>query len=338
MQDGKELFWSDMNPHFGVWRKPNAQFRHVKSCFTADYHTNDYGARDIQRSKASDRSRVIVLGDSFVEGYGVSREERLTDILQDKTQLPHLNFGASGSFGSTQEALVYEHLAGEFDHDMVLIGFLPDNDFDDDARQISGRYIPYWKGEYPDYTLTYTQPNVTDSDFTEENYTPSLVQLFWHNYFHLPNVIDYLSAAWEYRKKLNRASDENYLDEKSRFVRFNKNEFNRLIYSYEKIIASAPNKKIIIFSIPRIYDLERYEKTATSPLGEELRTWSTSYDQVQFIDLLPLMSTCLTNEAIEPITLFHTCDGHWNARGHRLAADILFDEISYQRPLVDSLK
>ena len=65
-----------------------------------------------------------------------------------------------GNFGSTQYWLTYQKLAKRFDHDAILIGFLPSNDFieDDFEKWSSGnnaRYRPYLVGEYPDYRLTH---------------------------------------------------------------------------------------------------------------------------------------------------------------------------------------
>lgn len=328
MKNAKQVFWADINSSFGVWHFPNTTFRHQKSCFDVSYTSNSYGACDIERSRASDRSRIAVIGDSFVEGYGVSHETRFSNILETKTGIPHLNFGTSGSFGAIQESLLYSDLVNDFDHDAVLIGLLPDNDFDDDNRSSSDRYVPYWSGAYPTYELKYTLDDVAKSSFAPEQMNFNTWKVVQRNYTHIANVADYVSAIWEYRKKVAHSNEEDYVSEKSRFVRFSNEEFNRLIYSYEQIIKAAGNKKIIIFSIPRVYDLEYFLLNKKSPLGERITQWANQFPTVQFIDLLPLMSNHLEKNDLESFTLFHTCDGHWNASGHALAAALLLQHIS----------
>src|SRR5271155_3514386 len=64
-------FWADTNPSFGVWHHPNGKFIHEAGCFSVEYDTNGYGARDKERTLHSSNPRTVVLGDSFIEGIGV---------------------------------------------------------------------------------------------------------------------------------------------------------------------------------------------------------------------------------------------------------------------------
>lgn len=73
----------------------------------------------------------MVLGGSFVEGFGLQAEKRLSELFDVITGREHLNFGASGDFGSLQYTLLYKTMAAFFDHDIVLVGILPDKDFHD---------------------------------------------------------------------------------------------------------------------------------------------------------------------------------------------------------------
>src|ERR1700704_4339500 len=71
-------FWADINPAFGTWHPPNGHFFHKSGCYSVEYITNSYGARDVERSLHSSLPRTIMLGDSFVEGYGLPAEDRLS--------------------------------------------------------------------------------------------------------------------------------------------------------------------------------------------------------------------------------------------------------------------
>ena len=117
-------FLADINPHFGVWRYPNRGARQRTPCFNVTYTSNSYGARDIERTRdAPDGRRVVVLGDSFVEGIGSSFDERMTTLIEQDSGIELLNFGMGG-FGPIQEWLLYKELASAFDHSEVYLFIL----------------------------------------------------------------------------------------------------------------------------------------------------------------------------------------------------------------------
>lgn len=71
--------------------------------------------------------RLLVFGDSYTAGDGVSNGKRYTDLLEE--QLPDtevLNFGLSGS-GTDQQYLIFQQYAGNIDYDAVLISVLVEN-------------------------------------------------------------------------------------------------------------------------------------------------------------------------------------------------------------------
>ena len=150
-------FWGDINPVFGIWHYPDGVFYHQGACFDVTYHTNSYGARDVERSLHASQPRTVMLGDSFVEGLDSSDRQRLTSLLEQQTGREHLNFGTSGGFSPLQYALLYRSLASRFDHNLVVVGVFPDNDFHEmDAawleKNYAGEYRPYYA---PDLLVKY---------------------------------------------------------------------------------------------------------------------------------------------------------------------------------------
>ena len=117
-------FDTDINPAFGIWHRPNSRYLHQGGCFSVEYTTNSYGARDVERSLHSTQPRTIMLGDSFIEGYCQSNKARLSNLLEKRTGREHLNFGASGGFSPLQYALVYRTMAANFDHKSCVGGRL----------------------------------------------------------------------------------------------------------------------------------------------------------------------------------------------------------------------
>ena len=148
------------DPIVGVWRNPHSSAHEIKSCFEVTYTSNSYGARDREREKKtnSPKERWVVLGDSWIEGYGVPMEKALPALLEQKTGLEHLNFGIGGT-SPLQYLLRYQHQVKEFDHSGVIVSFLPFNDFEDMDLEIAKRLHaekkrPYLSGQYPDFRIT----------------------------------------------------------------------------------------------------------------------------------------------------------------------------------------
>ena len=72
---GTAGIWRGHHPVLGVWHATDLEARHTSRCFDVAYRMNSVGARDGERSHRAAGSRVVVLGDSFTEGWG-SRSRR----------------------------------------------------------------------------------------------------------------------------------------------------------------------------------------------------------------------------------------------------------------------
>ncbi len=323
----QESFYADRNKDFGVWHKPNSSYQHRKSCFDVEYQTNSYGARDKERTKKTKHKRVVVLGDSFIEGFGIKKEERLTDLLEKKTGLEHLNFGTSGDFGTTQQSILYKTLAIQFEHDYVLIGFLPANDFKDDDLSYgmkihSKRYRPYYKGQYPNYRLTYFD----ESNFGKTVYyrtTTEKIKSYLRNYTFSYNMYMYFKIYLIYKNREKQKKKGQYIY--SGYFDYTQEELLKARYSIENIvnISNKYNKKVFLFTIPSESDFLRSGIEGNSPLYLEFKKMSNEIG-FEYIDLLKEM----IKKRAEGEKFFHSCDSHWNANGNKVASEILL-KLSY---------
>jgi hypothetical protein len=317
----KKRFWADINKDFGVWHEPFSQYHHRKSCFDVWYHANSYGARDKERTFDSKNPRWVVLGDSFVEGYGVADGKRFTDLLENETSTEYLNFGTAGHFGTIQYYLLYKTLAKKFSHTGVIIGILPANDFFDNDIEAGKkvhfeRYRPYFVGDYPDYQLVY---------FNEEsNQKKGVVSDLWRyvrgflrGYTYSYNAIHHLIDTQRVRHAMP--------DQKvySGYYDFKEKEFELMKYTLEKIIEEAKEKEIVILTIPVTVDLMRYEAQGESPLSRKLKEFSEK-NGVTYIDLLPLMHDYTKNWG----EYFLPCDHHWNEYGSFVASQVFKTKLS----------
>ncbi len=315
-------FWVNNNKDFGVWHLPNYRYHHSKSCFDVEYRSNSWGARDRERELKSDKSRVVVLGDSFVEGFGVEREERFSDILEKRTGLEHLNFGTSGHFGPTQYSLLYEHLAMRFEHDKVIVAILPDNDFKDDSyergkRKYSSHYRPYFVGKYPDYKLVYFRE---DLDLPKAKIWAKYIQGWLREFTYIGRTYEYFSALRRFAETEQELSEFEIKSKRlsSMFYDFTDEEFDLMRFSLERIVRLAGDRKVLFITIPRASDFTRYDKDGPSPLARRLEELAKSIG-AEYLDLLSLMAQAETDRS----KFFLRCDDHWNGYGNMSAADFI---------------
>jgi hypothetical protein len=112
--------------------------------------TNSDGMRDRERSLAAAPGviRIAVLGDSYVQGFAVRQEDTLTSFLEkdlEKCVAPGgvevLNFGVTG-YGTAQELLTWRHHAKKYRPDIVILGFYTNNDVFNNSRRLNPTMFP----------------------------------------------------------------------------------------------------------------------------------------------------------------------------------------------------
>ncbi len=304
-------FWADINPAFGIWHRPNGHFLHQEGCFAVEYSTNSYGARDVERSLHSSQPRTIVLGDSFMEGMGLPDDERLSNILEKRTGLEHLNFASGGGFSPLQYALVYRTMAAAFDHKYVLVGILPDNDFHEmdgawlNAGGYRGQYRPYYKDDLSIGYLGRLQPDQSEGF---GDHAEAVLRAYLASY-HVGQYIYGRALYWRMRHTYSGYNDYNDVD------------LSRLKAALEDIkrTADAHGAHLAVILIPRSNDFLRFHQTGSNRLGPVMESWGQSVG-IPIKDLLPEMEARSNGN---DRSYFLTCDGHWSERGSMTAADIL---------------
>jgi len=300
-------FWTDTNPAFGIWHRPNGHFLHQEGCFSLEYSTNSYGARDVERSLHSSRPRTVVLGDSTIEGFGVRDEDRLTNILEKRTGREHLNFGSGGGFSPLQYALEYRTLASAFDHDRVLVAVLPENDFHEmDGPWLThaypGQYRPYYKD---DLTIGYLGVYHAEEKENLWERTKAVLRAYLASY----HVGQYIAVT----RLLKYRTYSGYND-------YSDVDFKRLQASLLDIksTADAHGAKMYVFLVPRANDFQR-ARQGSNRLGPALKNWGQKAG-IAVKDLLPEMEAMTHGD---DSSLYLQCDAHWSPYGNMVAADIL---------------
>ena len=305
-------FWID-HPLYGRWHPPLAQYRHTRECFSVEYRTNSVGARDRERSRVGEGPRVVVLGDSYVEGMGAWREERFSDVLERQTGIEYLNFGVSGS-GPVDYYFRYKHLGRQYDHDEVWFVLLPYNDFRDnegifvesrsDTR--AGRYFA--RNEAGGYTLV-RGLDVKEKKTRRTRHLRVFLREFTYTYNAL-HVVKNRITAGEEPVTLHRKY--------SGYYDYTPDDLERLACILGLLVREAEGRPVTVIAMPILEDIQAYDALGEPPLSADLARICKKLG-VRYLDLLPLLHDYSPDWA----ALHHTCDGHWNARGHAVVAQLL---------------
>lgn len=341
---GRKPFWGDFNQDFGKWRlcHDSLNKNRCDDNTLLVYKTNKFGARDEERSlkNTTSKKRIVLLGDSFIEGIMVNTINRCSDILEEKTHNEHLNFGINGT-SPINYYLTYKYLAKKFEHNVVIIGVLPANDFEDysdgdEATLIQFPiYRPYWKNTNNGYNLKYSLSSINQAYGSLAIYNnPKAI-------FHIKDSV-YQSLSFEkkmkseflansYLLKLLGEMGKNKVTERfnhtSIFENYPKDKWATFSYSLKKLIDEAKGKEIIVLTIPTLKDIQLYQKNRKNTLSAQMGAFCKE-SNVAYIDLLPLF-----NVVKNPNELYVECDGHWNEKGEKLAAEILLKHPIYRKAI-----
>jgi len=128
------------NPLLGFEMKPN--YRNDDADYSMSFpFTNSYGQRDVEREieKTPGVRRILLLGDSVVEGHGIrdldqTLSRQLEKLFGDDGTTEVLNFGVSG-YCTLAEVELLEVKGLAFEPDIVILVFVF-NDFDNFNREV----------------------------------------------------------------------------------------------------------------------------------------------------------------------------------------------------------
>ena len=326
------VFKDSINEAVGIWNYPNARARVFKSCFDVAVSSNSVGAADRERTLTSAApQRIVVLGDSFTEGYGVEQEQRFSNLLEQTTGTEHMNFAMERQ-GTIQEWLVYETMAKRFEHSAIYLFVLPFNDFINNDAQGEGQalYRPLLKASETGFEVFYKIP-FEDRPRKHLN-TWEIVKNTIDNEVYLANV-----SRWGLRQAKARFSQRNDSVEtvqgpRNYYDSFSDLDLTIFFYSLEQIIRAAEGRPFYIFLIPVAKDFEYAREGGYDfALLEQLTAFQQDHDTVEVIDLLPYFLRHAGLNGMEYEDYLHSCDSHWNTLGHQVVAEAVIEGVRNSR-------
>ena len=330
----RDLNWRTEKEEWGAWHKPNYSDRAAKECFEVNYRSNSQGARD-DEFMISQRDIGFLIGDSFAEGFGVNKEFILDSKIESLSKFNVFNLGSAHGFGPVQYSLVYKNFAKQYPHKVLIITFLPSNDFrDNDPEEMyhptnNKRYRPYYKliGKNK-YDIQYP-PNAIKTDDIyfqikeQEREIINIKKFIKENLKRYSYFIRVLSSI-KYLQKVDLKTEFRH----EGFFNHTQDQVNAAIYFIEKIIKDSLKydvEKVVLFAIPIENEAKYYfnKKPALPNWITKFKNLEKKYKSFKFINGLEF----IPNNTNEIEKLYFTCDSHWSKHGHSWAGKIISEEI-----------
>ncbi|WP_234859189.1 hypothetical protein [Aquimarina aquimarini] len=138
----------DMDSLYGVTRQKNTKQIIQYPWGGVVNQINSYGFRDDEFTNEG----TLVVGNSFVEGYGMNNEDRFSEKIEKELNTVIHNAGSGGVWTPIQGVVLLEHLvrAEKLDFDKIIFVMTPAeiiNIGKRNPKNDSGRSYPYKKGE-----------------------------------------------------------------------------------------------------------------------------------------------------------------------------------------------
>jgi lysophospholipase L1-like esterase len=284
--------------------------------FSHEVDTNALGLRGAEpRPRRANTFRIVCLGDSFTWGFGVQTSDtfaaRLEQALADKypaLDIQVLNAGVPG-YGTADQLRFLESRSAMLDPDLVVLQFLPGNDFMENRRPAKGVYEPQ------DGWLV-VKADALDPAEAEPAWFRALgwVKRNSHLASFVSERVGYLAmrSGLLPQRALSRGYD------------FDEDDARLAIELLTNVALTADAlgaATIFVFSPGQAPVLS--DDTSNLPSASAVVADAAREAGAGFIDL-----TGPLRDRPDRLSLYYPVDGHWSAPGHAAVADILGAYIS----------
>jgi hypothetical protein len=324
------------HPIYGFFHRPGANGWIETPEFTSHVAINAYGLREreIAPQKPAGTFRVLMLGDSFIEGAQVPVENTVSRQLEQQlaAAMPGrtvqvINAGNAG-FGTAQELLFLDSDGRTYQPDLVILVYFIDNDLPDNGYRVARErkldttrrpfYVPDGKGGLE------LRPGAPPAADRFESIRPLLRRSVTYN------VIENFTRWQEARDQEQAQIGKN----RPTYLPDPPDEWDEAWWVTEQLLgkvqatAQGMGAPLLVVGAPAYYQVnadawrqlvggdtrnrDRYEQEAPNRRLAGI----AERQGLRFLDLLP--ATRAAQEAQGG--LYYPADGHWTSAGHAFAA------------------
>jgi len=312
--------------------KPNYNGQLRESGRNVSCQTNQWGFRDDQPTTlqtAQVKKRLMFLGDSFIMGTGIAKEDRISELIEARdSSFISYNFGIFG-YSTDQELLVLKKYGPIIKPDIVLLFFCANDLIYNDSDL--GHRIP--KGHYRILSDSSLQlGNVPVPKLPE----PNPLSKWMKNNLALVQITDKLISQVSFRQKqrdlrptaddlglANTGSERADLDSLLLFSPSSK--ISDLTYYLLREFRDECRRLGAEFILLAIPSNHHWTATREDTPAEILRVLNWCADlKIEAVDLFPAFHR---DYAENQKTLYLPDKMHWNERGNQIAAEVLYDSV-----------
>jgi len=312
----RAIFWK-YHPLLGWHHDPGQHGIFESAEFRIAVSINEKGLRDrdYPYERTPGKKRILVLGDSFVWGFGVEQDQTFTEQLEGL--LPNvevINAGVSG-YSTDQELLWFKSEGVKYDPDLVILVV---SGIDDSLNHLELVYVVYYKprftfgenGHLELQNVPVPQASASERSLYTVRRHSSLVNFLIQNL--RPAILQALHDQGSFEAKELETSRESDPSEQFTLTLALIDEIGRVAEAEDAQLMIVTNS---IFWWP-------HQPGAT--YEELVRALRDDYPYVIDIE-------ASTGYSGEQMTIPH--DGHWNQKGHTFVAEQLLKFIEENRLL-----
>jgi len=266
----------------------------------------------------SQKPRILVLGDSFVWGYGVEEKERFTDRLETLFQgkIEVVNAGVPG-YGLDQFLLFLETEGKKYRPDLVVCA-VNEVDFADISYRVNHGYSK------PYFMLREGSLHLQGVPVPKDPSLGKIQKRIWTHCYFIPSTTppqtNPLLSFLEERTVLYPFIQHAIQDTGQKtggMVEKEENEFAKLLFQRMRKSCEAIDAEMVVLLAP-ISESIRFKKRLTVYQNILHLLRSSGYTIIDPYDRLVASSS---NEML----YFRKDGGHWTSAGHRVIAEGLYD-------------
>jgi len=352
-KEGREdALYKEYDPLLGWRKKPNSATTYRRREYTVEVRINSEGLRDAERAPepAPDTFRVLALGDSFVEGYTVDQDRTVTQQLEARLRslgcggrAEVLN-GGTGAYSTDQEYLFYRSDGARYRPSLVLLFFFWNDVIYSDRQEYFGTPKPVFEmgggdlrlHRYPVKQVSRPVPDPVPDAAETGSEGSALVEMVRERlWFGAPAAHDALAklGLWN---PIPRSSP------RLEMLVYDRRDLAPVLDAWEKVGAilkalkqdvEAHGSRLAIAYIPGKMEIQESSWKATRQLYRladgawdlhRVRDQVARIGEANDIPIIDLGPSLQQAESTFQSTYF-TFDGHWNARGHEVAAQSVFE-------------
>jgi len=312
------------------------------------FKVNSLGLRDYEYNaiKPDNTFRILMLGDSFTEGYGVEINETFSKILEKnlnfsfKQNIEVINAGITG-YSPMIDYLYLQNKGLELEPDLVILNYSMTDFYDDwkykDKLMVDKDKAPAWEEE-----------KMFTEKIPQSTWLP-LIPTAWKWWLH-QNLASYDFIALRFKKIF---SAEVYKDNLQDFKKgeiltdqlaitrekIDLNDYQILMNNTQNYLLEI-NQLLIINNIDFMLTIIPYGHQVNGQEWNQGRSyWKFDKDKIYSSKSIEDLKLWAENNNITVINLlnslqresdqlnYFSVDGHWNKNGHQTAADEIYKHV-----------